>query len=219
MTTTYDGRFDKNGPESIIGPGTVVDPNTGTVTVWDVIQRELSEYFRNPNTLREGNYLIRRPYESKGGRIFGIEAAWQQTFDSLPKPLDGLGVITNYTYVHSTSNTKDPQTGRTLPIPGQSSHSLNLVSFFEHGPFGVRLAYNYRTRYFEGMDRAGARFVADFGQLDGNMSLQLHDNLGLFVEALNLTNTIMKRYVAYEYRPYQHMTTGRRFFAGVRGRL
>ena len=50
------------------------------------------------------------------------------------------------------------------------------------------------------------------------MSLQLHDNVGLFLKVLNLTNSIMRRYVAYEYRPYQHMTTGRRFFLGVRGR-
>jgi hypothetical protein len=39
--------------------------------------------------------------ERREGRITGLELAWQQTFDRLPSPFDGLGVYANYTYADS----------------------------------------------------------------------------------------------------------------------
>ena len=51
------------------------------------------------------------------GKIFGFEFGFQQTFDFLPKPLDGLGVSANYTILHSdgvpqsTLSSTDPDVG------------------------------------------------------------------------------------------------------------
>ena len=46
---------------------------------------------------------VRGPANYDGyGKIKGFEVAYQQTFDFLPKPLDGLGVDLNYSYIDSS---------------------------------------------------------------------------------------------------------------------
>ncbi len=163
-------------------------------------------------------FRITRPFNGRGGNTYGLEAAFQQVFEFLPKPFDGLGTIINYTFSDSQSSLEDPQTGSKLPIPGQSKHNFNVILFFEKGPFATRLAYNYRTKYFEQIDRGGARHADDFGQLDANLTFDIFENLSVFAEGLNLTNETVKRFVGEPIRPFQHMTTGRRFFLGVRGK-
>jgi iron complex outermembrane receptor protein len=163
-------------------------------------------------------YRVTRPFNGRGGNTHGLEAAVQHTLTFLPGLLNGLGFLVNYTFADSTSSVEDPQTGIKLPLPGQSKHTVNVIGYYEKGPVGLRVAYNYRTKFFEQIDRGGARFSDAFGQLDANLSYDLLDgHLTVFAEGLNLTNQTLVRFVGIRARPYQHLSTGRRFFLGVRG--
>jgi len=109
--------------------------------------------------------------EKDGGRLRGMEAAYQTFFDFLPGLLSGLGMQANYTYVNQSgihnSNLIDvgglnaggvgafgagqEAVGGVVidshKLQGVSTNTFNLVGLYEKGPVGVRLAYNWRSRY------------------------------------------------------------------------
>ena len=144
------------------------------------------------------------PANGKGAKIQGFEVAYNRFFDFLPKPFDGLGMQANYTYVKNkgipNSNLQsqfpvNPGVNLTLDpgtLEGLSKHSFNLVGLFEKGPFGARLAYNWRSKYLI--------TVADCcvglpvwqkaaGYLDGSVRYSVNKNIELSVEGSNLLNT------------------------------
>ena len=62
-----------------------------------------------------------RPLNTGKSDLAGIELAFQRTFaDLLPAPWNGLGVITNYTYINSGSDFRNELTGAAYGIPGLS---------------------------------------------------------------------------------------------------
>ncbi|HEY6926066.1 MAG TPA: TonB-dependent receptor [Steroidobacteraceae bacterium] len=96
------------------------------------------------------------------GKIFGLELGYQQTYDFLPKPLDGLGIAANYTLLHSsgvpqsTLSATDPDVGAgrvtninigLLPLEGLSKQSYNTTLFYNKGPWDVRLAWSWRSAF------------------------------------------------------------------------
>ncbi len=78
-----------------------------------------------------------RPENLASARIKGFEIGIQQFFDFLPAPLDGFGIIANYTYSDSRDNGG-------FPLVAVSKNSYNLVGLYEKGRFSARVAYNYR---------------------------------------------------------------------------
>jgi TonB-dependent receptor len=96
------------------------------------------------------------------GKIYGFELGYQQTYDFLPKPLDGLGLAANYTLLHSsgvpqsTLSSTDPDVGAgritninigLLPLEGLSKQSYNATLFYNKGPWDVRMAWSWRSAF------------------------------------------------------------------------
>ena len=96
------------------------------------------------------------------GKIYGFELGYQQTYDFLPRPLDGLGVAANYTLLHSsgvpqsTLSSTDPDVGagRTtninislLPLEGLSKQSYNATIFYNKGDWDARVAWSWRSAF------------------------------------------------------------------------
>ncbi|HEX7692913.1 MAG TPA: TonB-dependent receptor, partial [Sphingomonas sp.] len=108
---------------------------------------------------------------SKGGELYGFEVAYQTFFTFLPGFLNGLGMQANYTFVEqhgiNNSNLIDATSGGDVgasgagvpaaggtgnvidshQLAGISKHTFNVVGLYEKGPIGIRLAYNWRSRY------------------------------------------------------------------------
>lgn len=123
-------------------------------------------------------YAVTRPENVGSAEIKGFEIGYNQFFDFLPAPFDGLGMQFNYTYIDSSTrmpqaadpsspgSTVDPVDTdgtvftSTLPYEGLSKNALNLVGMYEKGPWSVRLAWSWRDEYlmsigpngFEGTD-------------------------------------------------------------------
>ncbi|PKG83749.1 TonB-dependent receptor [Colwellia sp. 75C3] len=151
--------------------------------------------------------LINRPVNGKGGTIQGIEFGYQQEI------YEGFGLSANYTFVDGEA--KDSE-GNNVTIPGNSDHTVNLSTYFETDTFSGRVSYNYRTGYDTGEGWPG--YVADYGQVDANLSYNLNENITFTLEGINLTD---EKTFSYQEKGVEQALTGyyadgRRVVAGVR---
>ena len=238
-----DPRWIKNSAGTIIGvnpeyTGSSFNPFLKPITAWQ-FDLSLENYFANVGSfsfalfhkqfydyIQYGAFereitnggvtrtaLVRGPGNGKGAKIQGFEIAYQRFFDFLPKPLDGLGMQANYTYIRnkgiSNANLTSVGSGGgdvTLPgtlnqtldpgtLEGLSKHAFNLVGMYEKGPLALRLAYNWRSRYLvTAVDCCVYLPVWQkaAGFLDGTVRYAVTDNIELNLRGSNLLNTVTK---------------------------
>ena len=182
------------------------------------------------NTLSEGNFdrtftnngvtetvqILGPINEKDGGKIEGVEFAYQTFFDFLPGLLNGLGMQANYTYVNQidihNSNLVDAGAltaggvgafgagveavgGATIDshrLEGVSTNTFNLVGLYEKGPIGFRLAYNWRSMYLtKNLDCCVGLpvFQKAAGFLDGSVRYSIDSHVELSFDATNLLDT------------------------------
>ena len=126
------------------------------------------------------------------GEITGLELAYQQQFNRLPAPFDGLGFLANYTAT-SSSGTFPNRPGEKLPFIGQSKRIGNLALTYEKKGLFLRAAVNFRTPRLREDEPLGSnafedRYVDNFTQLDLTGSYKLSRQWEVFGEILNVTN-------------------------------
>jgi TonB-dependent receptor len=161
--------------------------------------------------------LVRGPANfDENGKIKGFEVAYQQTYEFLPAPLDGLGVSANYTFIESEGlpnsflNTGEPVDQSTIP-PGNlpleqlSKHNVNATIFYEKGPISVRAAYNWRSRFLLTPADVIFPFYSIFnestGQLDASAFFNITDEIRVGVQGVNLLNEITRTTQAFTSDP------------------
>jgi iron complex outermembrane receptor protein len=162
-------------------------------------------------------YTISAPTNSKG-RVTGLELSWQQPIANV------FGVIANYTYA-------DHEEKRSCPAPvtpydscikdlvGASKNTYNIIAYYEDKGFGARLAYNYRSSFFVGLDRSSPQYQDDTGVLSASLSYSLNNNVSFNFEALNLNDPILKYYGANTDQPRAFYANGRQYYFSVRFKL
>lgn len=203
------------------------NPDHGGMAWINLFYKDVKDYFRRQSRLVaypgvDGNsydYLITRPVNVGTAKIQGAEIGWNQFFDFLPSPFDGLGMSANYTFIYSsTSIPNDPtvvprdtdgSTFGRMPADGLSKSSYNVAVFYEKGPWQVRFAYNWRSKYLLSVGANGYNggdggiawklpvYSDDFGQLDGSIFYRFSEHVQLGLEMNNLNNaeqrTIMQQ--------------------------
>ena len=148
-----------------------------------------------------------RPVNSDAATIQGFELSYQQTYDFLPAPFNGLGTIASFAYVDGKSDVTYVTGGSTsiklkdMPLTGVSPISYSITGFYEEEGFNVRLSYNWRgDRLFALQSQAngaGGTFDATntgvrrqysgaVGSLDAAANYDLTEQITLFIEAQNL---------------------------------
>lgn len=152
--------------------------------------------------------------EKDGGVLRGAELSYQTFFDFLPWIWNGMGVQANYTYVNQSgihnSNLIDATSGGGVgavgagvpavtgividshQLAGVSTHTFNLVGLYEKGPVGVRLAYNWRSRYLtDNLDCCIGLpvFQKAAGFLDGSLRYSIGRHVEMSFDATNLLDT------------------------------
>jgi TonB-dependent receptor len=155
---------------------------------------------------------------SKGGTLTGFEVNFQTFFTFLPGLLSGLGTQLNYTYVHqagiNNSNLIDSVSGADVgavgagqpavngagnvidshQLAGISTHTFNVVGLYEKGPLGIRLAYNWRSRYLtQNLDCCIGLpvFQKAAGFLDGSIRYSINPHVELAVDVSNILGTTL----------------------------
>ncbi|QUL37824.1 TonB-dependent receptor [Erythrobacter sp. JK5] len=143
---------------------------------------------------------IRQPDNNSGGTLKGFEVGYQQTYDFLPAPLDGLGFAGTYTYVDGgafTNANLDVNQGlfsSLQPLAGISEHTVNATIFYEKGPLSMRAAYNWRSEFLitprDDIFPYSPIWQEDSGQLDASIFFSVTDFLKLGVQGVNLLDEV-----------------------------
>jgi iron complex outermembrane receptor protein len=123
--------------------------------------------------------VFSRPENLAKAKIKGFEAGVQQFFDFLPAPLDGFGVIANYTY-------SDSEDDSGFPLVAVSKHSYNLIGLYEKGRISARVAYNYRDEAVFEFSEGRPSFIGPRSQLDAQLGYDITKNIALSLQAQNL---------------------------------
>jgi len=188
------------------------------------------------------------PVNGANGTAKGFEIAYQQYFDTLPGWMSGFGIQANFTYVESTqklyngassaycsatggnsaSNLNlnlngcdtDGRTFGNLPLAYLSRYSYNLAILYDKGPVSARLAYNWRSKYLQGVNVNGTDgtdgfttdpssplygagafawglpiWADDYGQLDASAFYKINDRMTIGIEAQNINNAMYKQFM------------------------
>ena len=114
-------------------------------------------------------YLITVPINSTG-RVEGAEFEWEQPL------IWNFGVSANYTYADG-KQTSNVVAGDDRLV-GTSKSTFNVIGYYETGHFSARVAYNYRSAFYSGLDQlnrvlAGSdRHLGSIARLHGERSLR-----------------------------------------------
>jgi len=161
-------------------------------------------------TKTQQNWTLSSQQNGPGIGVTGAEFSYQQNFDFLPKPLDGFGLLANYTYLQSH--------GGALPLIGASKNNYTASIYYEKGWFGGRVTYTYRGKFYtvtEGNTRDDV-WEQPFGTLDANMTFGIGEHVSVVLEATNiLQDTNRQRFEPIDVIA-DSFDNGRRILAGVR---
>ena len=152
------------------------------------------------------SYSVVRPRNAGKGHLQGMEATYQQFYDSLPGIFRGLGLQANFTYITGSTDTADTTPGAALgarttkPYAQVSKTSYNVIGLYERGAFSARLAYNWRGSYvdtFDGPNAPGSPLrtisVRPTSRMDFSASYKWRQ-VTITLDATNLLNQKYKDY-------------------------
>ncbi|APP85660.1 TonB-dependent receptor [Xanthomonas hortorum pv. vitians] len=152
----------------------------------EVFYRDISSYIVSTTTSQQlnpappaiaGLYQVTTPVNVSDAKVTGVSVNYQQTFGL------GFGLQANYTFAESDSSSG-------LNLPYLSRDTYNVIPYWEHGDWTVRVNYSYRSKYFTQIGRLQSRDFADaYKQLDLNASYQITDYMGITFGATNLLDS------------------------------
>ena len=156
-------------------------------------------------------FLINTPSNSENATLFGWELAVQHLFGDT-----GWGLAANATIVNGNVDADRDIIGKQFALTGLSD-SANFTVFYENELISARVAYNWRDEFLAGFGEFGApEFQEDYQQIDANFTWNATDRLAVFVEAINLTSEVQRKYNRYEEQFRLGQQYGARYNIGAR---
>ncbi len=191
-------------------------PRTGTLLSLELFRREVKDYilnglsnrvFFNELTQQNATYLVSQPLNGGNANVNGALVSAQGEI------WHGFGLQANYSYAESS-------TDEGLNLPYLSKHTVNVIPYYENGPFQARLSYNYRSSYFRAIGRLNSiDMVAPYSQLDFSAGFNVTKAVTLTVNAQNLLDSTYTQYSGTRDRPTAFYKNGRTFVASVSFRM
>jgi iron complex outermembrane receptor protein len=169
-------------------------------------------------------YVIDQPVNTEGGDIKGAEASMHLPFDIFTQGFfSGFGVTASVTYVDAELDAVR-DAGQPIELRGTSEWSGNIVTYYENGPFGVRLAYNYREDFLHQEAESPNDFdeYTEGGEyLDMNVDYRINDNWRIRLTGNNLTDN--QRHRVYRAAATDYLNSirddGRTYVIELRGSM
>ena len=163
-------------------------------------------------------------------KINGFELAYQQNFTFLPKPFDGLGVISSFTKIKQKGSEFVLTNGDTIRMQPVPDYTYSVTAYYEKGPVAIRGSYNYRGKTGQNIQNTGNNqvpYLAPQAYLDATASYKVNRYIELRVDALNITNENVYFYYDDPTQPNGNgqsrrdnsFFNGRTIAIGVRGRF
>lgn len=169
----------------------------------------------NFNGVDRSGYTYTTTLNGAGGKIYGVELAYNQPFTFLPGLLSGFGVQASIAFVDGDFETPE---GRKVSFPGTSRRITNLSAFYEKYGFSARVGYQHRTDWLDDISVDASRdlYWDATQRVDLSVRYEAVKNFTLYADVVNLTDEAGIRYEGDESRPYEVESFGRRFLFGVR---
>lgn len=145
-------------------------------------------------------FRISKPENAGSALLYGFEINWQQQFTFLPGFLNGFGIYGNYTYTKSEANLDFREW---TVIPGQAGDVGNVGLNYEKYGLTARLSVNYRSKVLTGIGVTPEydSYVDENIRIDFTSIYEFSKKVSLYVNLMNLTNTIDRRYMGTINRP------------------
>lgn len=181
-------------------------PRAGALLSLELYRREIDNYILSTTITNQSffnslegrvvnTYRLSSPINAGKAKVNGVLVNGQAEI------WGGFGIQANYAYQDSSTSVIPGITGD-LNLPYLSKHTVNVIPYFEKGPFQARVSYNYRSSYFRAIGRLNSvDMVAPYNQLDASASLALTKNISLTVNAQNLLDETYLQYSGTRDRP------------------
>ena len=175
--------------------GTYIITKTTDQTLYDV------------TTGQSATYSVSTPVNAANADVRGISLLYQQELGL------GFGVQTNFTYAHAN-------TTNGYNMPYLSRDTINIIPYYEHGPWSARVNYSRRSAYFTQIGRLDSQVFADaYKELDFTVAYQVNTWMGVTASATNLLDSTYYWYNGVKYAPIGMYKNGRTFALGVNFKL
>jgi TonB-dependent receptor len=198
-------------------------PEESTALTAGIFYKDISTFIQTQISDLEFNgevYRLTSKVNGSNAEVSGLELAYQQVFNTLPAPFDGLGVQANYTLTDSSAVYVDGDERIKGELEDVAKNSYNLTAFYERDGLALRFSYSWRDGVLNqiGTNSLASENNAEFGSLDFSAAYDLSERTALFVEGINITNEVQQLFVdGDEFRSYTDY--GRTFVLGARVKL
>ena len=152
-----------------------------------------------------GNYLVTSPVNTKGS-VKGAEFAVEQPIG------ENFGISANYSYTDAKEDS-----GR--PLVGASKNVFNLIGYFENEKLNARIAYNYRSHFYNGLDRRSAFNQDDTRSVSASVGWTFNEHFAISLDGMNLTKEKLKYYAENKDQPRGIYNNGRQFYLTLRAKF
>jgi TonB-dependent receptor len=186
------------------------------------------------------------PINNKNAMVYGLEFNVQHNFGesgfgfilNYTKPWSNVAynpVVTKKECEYSSQEAEDAAPLDAVCLEEQFalsglSESANLIAFYDKDGKSLRFAYNWRDDFYAGngqdqgavYDSQGRQvgnnpsYAAAYGQLDVSASYEVNDNLTLFMDGLNVTDSYNRSYGRNEMQILNVTQTGPKYTLGFR---
>jgi iron complex outermembrane receptor protein len=159
-------------------------------------------------------YLLTVPINTSG-RAQGIELTYQQAFGN-------FGINANYTHTDARQTSDVPTTGPSAGddrLVGASKNVYNIGGYYEDAHFSARVSYNFRSAFYDGLDRSTAFSQDDIGTLAASFAYYYNDNWSLSLDGQNLNNPTLKYYALNTDQPRAFYRNGRQYYLTLRAKF
>src|SRR5690606_24279592 len=99
---------------------------------------------------------------------------------------------------------------------------FNITGIYENYGFSARIAYNWRDKFLAGFNRGATRnpvFVDSFGTVDASIGYDLHEQIALSFERINILSEPIRTYGRSERQLWSATELKPRFLLGARYRF
>lgn len=141
------------------------------------------------------NGIIYRPYNIKGGKLYGVELAGTLPFGEFVPALDGFGMTGGISYTKSKAHIFPGAPASDLP--GYSKWVWNATGFFEKWGFSARASVRYRSSFIGEVAGFGANRTQRRAKPETVVDAQIGydfqpgsalSGLSIFLQGQNLTD-------------------------------
>ena len=131
---------------------------------------------------------------------------------SLSEIGENFGISANYSYTDAKEDS-----GR--PLVGASKNVFNLIGYFEKEKLNARIAYNYRSHFYNGLDRRSAFNQDDTRSVSASVGWTFNEHFAISLDGMNLTKEKLKYYAENKDQPRGIYNNGRQFYLTLRAKF